>query len=489
MKTVIEAIKFYAQTTPDALCIADIDKEGAMRSCTYSEFWTDAKKGAAALSDKGIKRGHHVAVECTQDGRFLKLEAACAIVGAVFIPVERKASAENVSMITGETAADLFLYENEYRVTCPAESIDSILSYPGNADLEYTLPEPDDTAQILFTTGTTGKSKGIEMTFGANFALAENVKEGVEMKEGNVELLPLPLSHSHGLRCIYANYINGSAVVVMDGVTRVKLVFDLLDAFKVTAMDISPSAARVLLKLSKGKLKDYAGIIDYIQLGTAPLPEDTKQELLTLLPGSRLYNFYGSTESGRSCVLDFSKVNRPNCIGRPSKNARFMVTDDERNEIKSDPENPGLLACAGAMNMKGYYRQEELTRQTMKDGFIFTNDLSYIDEEGYIYVLGRRDDVINYKGIKIAPDEIEAAAMKFPAVKDCACVPKADKMSGQVPKLFVSLNEGMELDKKDLLAFLEDYIDPNKMPKMIEVIDVIPRTSNGKLRRIELRDR
>lgn len=149
----------------------------------------------------------------------------------------------------------------------------------------------------------------------------------------------------------------------------------------------------------------------------------------------------------------------------------------------------GLLATAGAMNMKGYWKQPELTAQVMRGGYVYTNDLGYIDPDGYVYMQGRKDDIINYKGIKIAPEEIEESARKFREVLDCACVPKADKLSGQVPKLFVVVRDKETFQKKELFDFLKNAVNANKMPKEIEVIDEIPRTYNGKVQRRKLVER
>ena len=121
--------------------------------------------------------------------------------------------------------------------------------------------------------------------------------------------------------------------------------------------------------------------------------------------------------------------------------------------------------------------------------YVYTNDLGYIDEQGYVYMIGRKDDVINYKGIKIAPEEIEASVRKYPEIIDCACVPKEDKLSGQVPKLFVAVRDPETFQQKELFEFLKKHIDGNKMPKEVEIIDEIPRTYNGKIQRMKLQER
>jgi len=136
--------------------------------------------------------------------------------------------------------------------------------------------------------------------------------------------------------------------------------------------------------------------------------------------------------------------------------------------------------------MKGYYKEKALTEQTLKNGYVYTNDLAYRDEEGFIYVLGRRGDVIESGGNKIAPEEIEEAAGKLPWIIDCACVPMDDPILGKAPKLFVQLEEGTAFEPENIYQFLRGQLEAYKVPKVIEKIDKIPRTYNGKLQRKEL---
>ena len=138
--------------------------------------------------------------------------------------------------------------------------------------------------------------------------------------------------------------------------------------------------------------------------------------------------------------------------------------------------------------MKGYLKAEELTKQTLQNGFVYTNDLGYIDEDGFVYVLGRMDDVINYNGIKIAPEEIESIVREYPEVTDCACVPVKDELGGEAPKVFVSVENKEDFDTSLLLKYLSERMEVNKLPRKAEVIDRIPRTSNGKILRRELKE-
>lgn len=503
-----------ALAEPDRLCAA-----GPSGSCTWGELCVRAVRAALTLCGQfSAGEGDCVAVECTQDARYLILDLACNLLGAVFVPTEAGAAAQRARMILEETQAKLYIRRTAgdapclagtpeismeaFAERCAETSVPEQLLSPAagaagadgeTPDLPF-LPQPlrfpalEETAEILYTTGTTGKSKGIEITHANNLALAQNICGGTGMREHNVEFVPLPLSHSHGLRCCYANLLAGGTLLLTDGVANVRAVYAMLKEYGATAMDLSPTAASVLLRLSKGRFAEFDDTLDYIQIGTAAMTEELKDALRAAFPSVRLYNFYGSTESGRSCALNFnSSDDRPHCVGRPTPNAHFIVTDDARRPLASSgPDHTGLLACGGPMNMKGYYKQPELTAQTMSGGYVYTNDEGYIDEEGFVYVLGRRDDVINYKGIKIAPDEIEAAAMRFPGVRDCACVPMPDPVAGQVPKLFVAAADPDSFDRKALMRFLQEHLEPERMPAKCELIGEIPRTFNGKIQRKKL---
>lgn len=483
--SIMDAVSYYAQNTPQKLCVIDDLSEN-----TYLDIWNKANAAAIYLQNKGIGAKDCVTVECTQNAYYLICGLACQLMGAVFVPVENKVAVERLKEITESVEAKVHIGQTIYELAVNSISIDEMFTQLADAPADNSFEAYKDEeaiAEILYTTGTTGKPKGIMISNSNNVAVAENILYGTEMKKDSVELVPLPLSHSHGLRSCYAHFINGSTVVLADGVLKVKEIFELIEKYHVTALDLSPSAAKILLKLSKGNFSNYKEQIDYIQIGTAMLGEDVKADMCQIFDQSRLYNCYGSTESGRSCILDFNHMRGySNCIGRPSKNAKFVITDENRKPIESSKENMGLVAVAGKMNMLGYWKDEATTGTVKQGDFIYTNDIGYIDSEGFVYVLGRADDVINYQGIKIAPEDIEQGAMKFSQILDCACVPMPDKICGQVPKLFVVVEDQENFRRKEFLEYLSTVLEANKMPKKIELIDSIPRTANGKVQRKKL---
>ena len=483
--SIVEAIFTYAEKTPNALFAADVKY-----SYNYSQAKNAILNAAASFTALGVKTGDHVVVECTQNTAYCIVQQAISLIGAVFVPYDRKMNNDRLMEIIHETDAictvgtkpvtDKLLY-------FPISSINPDLM---PVDFNYSFPLADQCSEILYSTGTTGKAKGIVLTHSNNIALAENIAYGVHMEIDNVEIIPVSLSHSHGLRTMYANFLNGNAVVIASGVMFLKPFFSLMDQWGVNAMDLVPSAGRILCEHGGKILNTYQDQIRYVELGSEPLTENDKEILHGLLPKSRLYNFYGSTESGRTCTYDFaSNPNKSNCIGKPVINAEVLIVDEKQQTIENPSEdNTGYLAFRGPMNMQGYWKNPELTKSIMKNDIFYTKDVGYVDEEGWIFMLGRDDDIINHGGIKINPIDIEEIVMKYDGVKDCGCIGIPDAVSGEAVWLFVQLDPTAQTSSDIVGAWLQKNIDREKRPQRILEIDQIPRTFNGKLHRKKLKE-
>lgn len=485
-KSIVEAVFCHAKTQPDKMCLAD-----DIYYVTYKQYAERIAKYAGCFIWQGVEAGDRVVVEACQTIDYLAIELALQLIGAVFVPVEHNCAAEKIGSFAGRAGAKAV-------ITCHDEEFPVELNFTfrqledlhklTDAYVPEKFPEGDEVCEILFSTGTTGKEKGIMIVHSNNIALAENVMYGVEMESDNVEMIPSPMNHSHGLRRYYANMYKGATVILLGSVMNIKKFFENLDDYNVNSMDLVPSALTVVLKLSKDKLAEYRDKLRYIQFGAAPMMEADKIKICQLLPKTRLYNFYGSTESGCICIYDFNRSDdKKHCIGKPAYNAKILIVDDERKEIVSSAENTGLLASRGGMNMPGYWRDAEETSKVLIDGVVYSNDVAYFDEDGDIILLGRKGDVINVGGNKVSPEEIENIAKTMPGVEDCGVVPFEDAIRGIVPKLFVQLSKGMEFDPISIRSYLADKLEPYKVPVYIEQIELIPRSYNGKLLRKELK--
>ena len=485
--SVVEAIFHHASTQPDKLCLAD-----DAGKVTYREYADAIARCAACLVRAGIKPGDKVVVEACQTIDYLALQQALQLIGGVFVPVEHNSTASRLeSFATLSGAVGIVACAEQGAQIAFKATFDQLAKACADTEpmVPAAFPEKETVCEILFSTGTTGKEKGIVLTHGNNIALAENVMGGVEMLPDNVELIPSPLNHSHGLRRYYANMVNGSSVVLLGSVMNMRKFIADLDEYGVNSIDMVPSALSVALKLSKDRLSDYRDQLRYIQFGAAPMPEADRLRICELLPKTRLYNFYGSTESGCTAIYNFNRPDaKPGCIGRPALNADIFFVDEDRHRVYTREGRTGLLACAGAMNMKGYWKDEAETASAMADGVVYSNDEAYMDADGDIILLGRRGDVINVGGNKVSPEEIENAARQFPGVADCAAIPVPDPYKGSVPKLFIQVRTGGKVDPVALRGFLLERLEGYKVPAIIETIDAIPRSFNGKLLRKALKE-
>lgn len=483
--SVVEAVYNHFLNFPEKLCLVDENRE-----IKYKDFWNEIKYVAKYLMDRGIKKNECVLIECNQSIEYCVIGFAIQYMGGIFVPIELNSAREKILSIIDSTNSKLFITINGTHDTFNATYKDIYNDFKNFTD-DYTIefPHLEDNCELLFTTGTTGKSKGILLNHKNVVAIAQNVAIGLEIKKDNIEIIPITLSHSHGLRRYYGNMINGSTCILIDGVIKIKKFYEFLEKYKATAIDLTPSALQIIFKLSKNKLSDYNKQLDYIQLGSSKLPDSDKEILRQLLPDVRLYDFYGSTEAGCSCLIDFNKdYKKHNSIGKPAYNAHFIIVDPKNFEIILKNNEHGLLATSGHMNMVTYWKQDELAKSITYNNYIVSSDLGYIDEEGFVYMLGRIDYVINYGGIKISPDEIETILIRYPNIKDCACMGISNEISGQIPIILYSLKEEVDFDLADFVKFVNKNIDANKLPKKYIEVNEILRASNGKILRNKLKE-
>ena len=331
----------------------------------------------------------------------------------------------------------------------------------------------DGIADVLYTTGTTGQSKGVMVSHRALIADAENLIAGQGFSHDLVFVINGPLNHIGSLSKIWPCIIQGATIVILEGMKDLNAFFRALDypAQKMATFFV-PATIRMILQFAPDKLASYADRIDFIESGAAPLPQADMLRLCELLPKTRLYNTYASTETGIIATYNYNDGRcMANCLGRPMPLSRVLIT----------PE--GLIACQGDTLMSGYVGDPELTATILHDDTVFTSDIGTLDEEGLLHLSGRASDVINVGGFKVSPIEVEEVAMSCPLVSDCICISAAHPVTGRALKLLVVTPQGQTLDKRSLARYLADRLEPYKVPMLYEQVDTIARTYNGKLDR------
>lgn len=481
-ESILACIQNYSIQTPNApaLCV-----KGAHVS--YQTYWDRICRVAYVLQQAGVKAQDHVLLIASQSIAYLEIFSAVQYLGALPVPLEKKMKSERVLSIAREVDASVLIAQTPVEgLHCLAEK--TLLAQAETAPpLQKDLPHRDALSMLLYTTGTTGASKGVLMAHKADVAIAQNVAEGTRMRQGNCELLAAPLNHSFALRRYQTNMYRGGCVCLLESVVFIEEFFGLIEDCKVTSFAMTPGALGIVLRLGAPRLKKYEKQLDFVQVGSAPLIEADKEKLLAVLPRIRFYNLYGSSEAGCSCIIDVNDASIPHgCIGLPTVNAQAVLLDEEDRVMPaSDADHPGFLCWKGAMLMEGYYNAPQLTEETLRGGLVHSSDLAYQDAMGRYILVGRADDVINCAGNKIAPLEVEDVVLKFPGVRECALGSKKDPVAGEIPVLLAIVEENGYNEEK-LMAYLRENLEGYKVPKEILYVNALPRTFNGKLLRREL---
>ena len=474
-------IKSFSISQPEhiALIIKDI-------AITYESFYQKVSSAAAYFKSQGVKKGSHVAAVASPDLDYIVCEYAVLGLGAVLIPTENRIPPKRLAEISDAVDADVVL--SAEKPDCSTKWIPY-----SQVDMDRTVDyswEPvdvsDDCSEIIFTTGTTGKSKGVMLTSHCLETYLAAINPTFRLENDSVFLVTTPLNHVGGLHRIHQCMSVGCTAVLLDGIKDLKTFFRSIEEYGVTHTYLPPASVKLLITLAKKNLAKLDGKLQFIYTASAPFPTVDIETLIELLPNTRLHQGYGSSETGSICNCQYNAFGKTiNSLGKPYSCVEVVLHDEEGNVI-TQPNREGYICSRSGMNMIGYYKEPELTASVLKDGYIYSHDLMYFDEEGELHFAGRGDDVVNIRGFKVAPTEIEDAVLHYSQIIDCACVPYEDPRLGKSLKLFVVVGKDETFRPEKLTAFLEQYLEAYKIPKCIEVIKEIPKTFNGKVDRKKL---
>ena len=423
-------LRQHAEETPDRTAVIC-----GGETISYAALYQRVQARAATLP-----QGQVVVFRSSQTVDFLVTYFAIHLAGSVAAPLER----DTPEPLYQEIAASLLGSELP----------------PGSAD-------------ILYTTGTTGRSKGVIISHRTILADAENLIAGQGFSRDLVFIINGPLNHIGSLSKIFPVVMLGATLYILEGMRDLNAFFEALDypAPKLATFFV-PATIRMLLQFAPDRLASYAHKLDFIESGAAPLAHADMLRLCELLPHTRLYNTYASTETGIIATYNFNDGQcLQGCLGHPMPHSRLVITSE------------GLIACQGDTLMTGYVNDPELTATILHDATIFTADMGHIDEEGRLRLEGRQGDVINVGGYKVAPTEVEDAALSLPQVKDCICIAVDHPLTGQALKLLVVTPEGQSFDKRQIARALKAQLETYKVPLLYEQVEKIQRTYNGKINR------
>jgi fatty-acyl-CoA synthase len=485
-----------ASNYPDRIAIIS---EGECLS--YKIFNHRVNRLAQAMRRYGLKKGDRVALMFFNTHHFAEVYFATIKLGALLTPVNFRFVGEEIEYIVNNSGASFFFFAREFQETIAnlyqglhtvknfigvdvekgdfAHDYESFLS-SGEPDEPKIVIHENDPCQVMYTSGTTGKPKGAVITHGNVLWNLINTIQGREDHGGEVSLIIGPLYHTAGLNNHFTIQIALGGTSILVKRFEPEIVLRYIEKEKVNVISGSPAMYNLLLQYPKLDHFDTRSITK-CTAGSAILPQEIKERLLKIFPKANgIYDVYGCTEASPTITIlnGEDSLRKHGSVGPPVPFLQARVVDEDGSPFP--PNQVGELICRGPNVMQGYFKNEEATRETIKNGWLYTGDLARVDEEGYFYIVDRKKDMIVSGGENIYPREIEEVLFRHPAIADVAVIGIPDSIWGEAVKAFIVTKEGKTIDEQEVIDFCKSHLASYKKPKSVEFVDSIPKNPSGK---------
>jgi len=474
---------------------------------TNAQMHEKSRRLAGGLKGLGIKPGDRVIVLLPNCPEVLVSYPALWRIGAVIVPVLFLLETHEITYIASdcEAAAVItspeFLYKiSEAREKTPflkhvivvgdeghpdTVSFDKLASDAAPEEAIYPT-EDDDTAVLLYTSGTTGRPKGVMLTHGNLHANAINGRDTAgDSDRGNVSLSVLPLSHSYGLGLLVGGWVNettGRAVLLRW--FDLEKVFQAIEKYKINTMAGVPTMFLYMLHYPDADKYDTSSM-EFWLVGASPMPQEKLKEFEAKF-GGEMYVAYGLTEASPGVAVQRETVPRKQgSVGPAMANVEIKIFDESDTELR--PGEVGEIVVRGKNVMKGYFKMPDETAEALRGGWLRTGDMGCVDEDGHLYIVERKKDLIIRGGFNIFPKDIEEILYKHPAVAEAAVVGKPDELMGEEVFAYIVLKTDAEASGEELIEYCRSHLAKYKCPSRVEFLDSLPKTPIGKIQKKELR--
>lgn len=484
MKPIAEQILEHGRRQPDKTAIVD-----GKSSITFAELAREIRRAENhLLEDFHLKKGDSVILAADKQPQFVSLYLACHAAGLITLPIATDTNRNRYRMIKETCKPSLVVGVEDESADIPVVALKDFMDGAdrnGVMDAVSFNMEPDDVADIMFTTGTTGIPKGVQLTHRNIAAAARNINVFIGNTKDDVEMIALPISHSFGIGRMRCALSNGQTIVMLGSFANAKRFFGFMEQYRVTGFGMVPASFALLRRLSGMRLADFKDQLRYLEIGSAPMPLEDKIQLLESLPDTRICMHYGLTEASRSAFMEFHECrDRLTTVGRQSPNMHITIRDENGREVMTGEE--GEICVEGDAVTRGYLGIP--ASESFWGSSFRTGDWGTVDEEGFITLKSRKKELINVGGRKVSPAEVEEVLLSFDFVKDCACVavPDPEGILGDVVKAYIVTDEPERVSFALMDPAIGNRLEGYKHPLQYEVTGEIPKTASGKVQRLML---
>jgi len=344
------------------------------------------------------------------------------------------------------------------------------------------ISEINDIAYLIYTSGTTAEPKGVPISHTMVEFTTKNIIKVLGYSDTDIDVMPLPLYHSFGLGCLHTSIYVGSTLILLKNANNLELILESLNKFKATTLAAVPATLTKFLKFNKNYLNDYFSNVRLIMTNSTSIPKNTTKEFKEILKNGNLATYYGLTEASRSTFMIFDKnSSREESVGKVAPGVEIKIDNHQMDNSKL-----GEIWINGKNVIKNYWNNP-IADKNFDEGWLQTGDVGYFDEENYLFLKGRNDDIINVGGEKVIPYEIEEIVKQMHGVEDAVAFGIDHEVFGQTIKLNVLRRENSGLDKFIILSHCMKNLEKFKIPSKIEFVDKIPKNEFGKVKRFMLK--
>lgn len=489
LSSVVLHLQRTANNSPDRIAVVDDD-----RSITYAMLWARACYFSSCLKVEGLQRGDRFAVLLENSIEYVIALYGALMAGAIVVPMNAAAKSRDFIQWLGHSGAKWAIYASdqvEARVAVVQSpgviSIDLALlldnSSQVNHRFELVAPAASEPACLLYTSGTTGNPKAVTLSHGNLASNSTAIVEYLQLSAEDSIVCILPFYYSYGSSVLHTHVQVGACIVLEHNLLYPHAIVDSIARHKVTGFAGVPSTFSLLLaRVSTLQNYDLSHLRYITQAGGAMSPALTER-LRAALPRASLFVMYGQTEAtARITYLSPEHLDRKiGSVGRPLSNVEIEVRTESGEPCGA--MQPGEVWVKGPSVMLGYWNNPQATDAALHQGWLRTGDMGHLDEDGYLFLAGRRSDMIKTGAHRVHPQEVEEVILELPDVEEVAVVGIDDGILGQAIKAFVVATESRELDLLKLKAHCRDRLANYKVPKQVEVVSGLPKTQSGKIRR------
>ena len=477
------------------------------KEVTYSELQNQVFLLAHALKNLGLKKSDKVALYLPNSLEYVYSYLACLSLGAVVVPLDFMLKEDELTSCLNhsETRFLMALSRNEVSFQKLKSNVKSlqtiILTAPSpeasgqNFYLYSTIIQSSsnqapnvnisdsDPALIMYTSGTTGKPKGILLNYKHLEGSPKAMEHFVDLSDRDIKLCAIPFSHIGGFIYIQNCIQFGITLVIMDRFNPLEFL-KLIEKYKVTCFHIVPPMYTALLTVKTIDQFDLSRLRWVVVFG-APSSPEILERFHRYCPNAELLNGWGMTETSPPNTVTPLGSKRIESVGKPSNVCEIKIFDENDKEVSSD--EVGEIVIRGPYIFAGYYKDPNSTNDMIRHGWFHTGDLGRVDEEGYLYIVGRIKEMIKVAGQIVYAPEVESVLCKHPSVMEAAVIGVLDGMRGEAVKAFVVLKEGEKLTPEEVRHFAREHLANFKVPQTIELRENLPKNRTGKIDKVLLK--